>query len=205
MAGANSRGLVFVSILGSVVVAVACSSSSPGGSGMPDASTNGMDSGSPGDDSGPILDTGAPVEAGPRPKQIGSPCTADTDCTTGLTCNMTFPGGMCTKACAMDSDCAGKGGSVGACITMLCFASCVGPDAGVLTEAGTPKAPCKNKAFVCEPITGHTPIYACLPNAEAGTGDGGGGPGDGGGMDSTVGATDSATDSATGSDAPAGD
>ena len=202
MAGANSRGLVFASIVGSVVAAVACSSSSPGGSGtVPDASTNGMDSGSPGDDSGSISDTGAPVEAGPRPKQIGSPCMADTDCSTGLTCNMTFPGGMCTKACAMDSDCAGKGGSVGACITMLCFASCVGPDAGVLTEAGTPKAPCKNKAFDCEPITGHTPTYACLPNAEAGAVDGGGEEAgtEGGGTDSGGGATDSAA----GSDAPA--
>ena len=205
MAGANSRGLVVASILGSVVAAVACSSSSPGGNGnVPDASTSGMDSGPPGDDSGSISDTGAPVEAGPRPKQIGSPCTADTDCTTGLTCNMTFSGGMCTKACAMDSDCAGKGGSVGACITMLCFASCVGPDAGVLTEEGTPKAPCKNKAFDCEPITGHTPAYACLPNAEAGAGDGGGVTDDGGGTDSSGGA-DSATDSATGSDALAAD
>jgi hypothetical protein len=196
MAGANSRGLVFASILGSVVVAVACSSSPGGNTTTPDAATNGMDSGSSGDDSGPIADTGAsPVEAGPRPKQIGSPCTTDSECTTGLTCNLTFPGGMCTKACAMDSDCAGKGGSVGACITMLCFASCVGPDAGILTEAGTPKAPCKNKAFECEPITGHTPTYACIPNLEAGVGDSGGGPGDGGG-------TDSSADSTTGSDAP---
>jgi hypothetical protein len=203
MAGANSRGVVFASILGSVVVAGGCSSS-PGGNGtVPDASTNGMDSGSPGDDSGSISDTGAPVEAGPRPKQIGSPCMADTDCTTGLTCNMTFPGGMCTKACAMDGDCAGKGGSVGACITMLCFASCVAPDAGVLTEAGTPKAPCKNKAFDCEPITGHTPTYACLPNAEAGTGDDGGGQGEGGGT-GDGGGTDSGADSTTtGSDAAA--
>ena len=197
MAGANSRGLVFASILGSVVVAVACSSSSPGGNNTtPDASTNGMDSGSPGDDSGTIPDTGgSALDAAPHPKQIGSPCLVDTDCTAGLTCNMTFPGGMCTKACVMDGDCAGRGGSVGACLMMLCFASCVGPDAGVLTEAGTPKAPCKNKAFDCVPITVHTPTYACVPNAEAGTGDGGGGD-DGGGMDSSA-------DSTTGSDAPA--
>jgi hypothetical protein len=192
MAGAKSLGAVGALISGSLVVAVACSSSSPTGGGPQDAST--MDSGGSGDDSGMVLDTGAPVEAGMHPKAIGSPCLADTDCATGLTCNMTFPGGMCTKACAGDGDCMGRGGSVGACIMMLCFAACPGPDAGVLTEAGTPKAPCKNKAFDCEPITGHTPTYACLPNAEAGAGDGGGD--DGGGMDS------SAADSTTG-DAPA--
>jgi hypothetical protein len=200
MAGAKSLRAIYALASGGLVVVAACSSSSPGGNGnTPDASTSGMDSGSPGDDSGSIYDTGAPVEAGSRPKQIGSPCAADTDCTTGLTCNMTFPGGMCTKACAMDGDCAGKGGSVGACLMMLCFASCVGPDAGVLTEAGTPKAPCKNKAFDCEPITGHTPTYACVPNPEAGTGDDGGGT-DGGETDSSA---DSSADSTTGSDAPA--
>jgi hypothetical protein len=95
----------------------------------------------------------------------------------------------------MDTDCAGKGGSYGACILMLCFASCPGPDAGVLTEAGTPKAPCKNKAFDCEPVTGHMSAYACLPNPEAGVTEGG--PGDDGG------GTDSSADSTTGSDATA--
>jgi hypothetical protein len=198
MAGAKSLRAIYALTSGSVIVAAACSSSTPGGGTMQDASTNpGMDSGG---DSGSNLDTGSPVEAGAKPKQIGSPCVADTDCATGLGCNMMFPGGMCTKTCGMDSDCAGKGGSVGACIMMLCFASCAGPDAGVLTEAGTPKAPCKNKAFDCEPVTGHMTAYACLPNPEAGVTDSG--TDDGGGTDSSADST-AAADSTTGSDAAA--
>jgi hypothetical protein len=103
-------------------------------------------------------------------------------------CNLTFPGGMCTKACTMDSECSGKGGVSGPCIMMLCFASCPGPDAGVLTDAGTIKPPCKNKAFDCEAITGHSSPYACLPNPEAGAGDAGddGGTTDSGGGDATT-------------------
>jgi hypothetical protein len=168
-------------------VAVACGGQSedegsPGGVTTKDSGggVGPFDSGgiNPGDATvDPTTDAGKP----PKPKAMGSPCSADADCAAGLTCHAQFPGGACTKDCAADADCAGKGGSVGACIDSLCFAACsTSADAGAPVDGGKPKAPCKNKAFECVSVPGKAdPV--CMPQ-----GDGGGGDDDGGEADSSA-------------------
>ena len=137
-----------------------------GGTSSPDAGkvtpAGGDDTGSNGPDGSipPASDAGKPS----KPKAIGSPCSLDSDCDSSLTCNTTFPGGLCTKTCAADAECGGKQGSVGACINALCFAACAAAtDAGAVPDdGGKPKSPCKNKAFNCETVPGET-AQICVP------------------------------------------
>jgi hypothetical protein len=77
---------------------------------------------------------------------------------------------MCTKSCAMDTECAGRGGSIGVCLNSICYASCVpAVDAGASDDGGAPEggasAPCKNKSFACLEAPGHTSM-ACQPAPE---------------------------------------
>jgi hypothetical protein len=147
-----------------------CSSDNQAGR-APDASS---DSHAPGDDSGttiPTYDGGRP----PKLKDIGSPCTTSAECRSGLMCDTSFPGGLCTKACTMDMECTGKRIS-GACVGNLCFAACV---MGAVSDAGVPKPPCKNKAFDCVPVPGHAGMV-CLPPSVDGGGMGDGGSGEAG-------------------------
>jgi len=170
-------------LTGSVLMAIACAGQtadgppSPGGTGATgDSGTSGPSSNGNGD-----LDAGTPgvvADAGrtPKPKAVGSPCAADTDCAGGLSCNASFPNGMCTKACTTDTDCAGKSGTTGACVNAMCFALCaVDADAGAIdadggadADGGKPKAPCKNKSFECATPPGRTDLV-CLPPGDAGT------------------------------------
>jgi hypothetical protein len=93
----------------------------------------------------------------------------DSECESTLMCDLNITGGLCTKACTMDGECTGKSGSVGACVSAVCFAPCdVAPDGGPLVDdAGKAKAPCKNKALECTDLPGKT-IPICLPNPDAG-------------------------------------
>ena len=77
---------------------------------------------------------------------------------------------MCTKACTADTDCAGKSGTTGACVSSMCFALCaLDADAGAGdSDGGKPKAPCKNKAFACATPPGRTDLV-CMPGEDAGT------------------------------------
>ncbi len=166
--------------------------SKPGNNTMttPDASKPVVDSGTmsgddssvtpPGDDASTAMD----ASKGGK-KDIGSPCTATTDCRPGLMCDPSFPMGMCTEACTMDTDCLANSHSGGACIGSTCYATCVLTDAGTVStddagaEAGAPKAPCKNKAFACMAVANETSMV-CLPTDAGTSGDDGGGD-DGGG------------------------
>jgi hypothetical protein len=133
-----------------------------------------------GDDAGsnPPLDDGSAPQADDagkisKPKAIGSPCSVNSDCDPALTCNTTFPGGLCTKTCAASAECTGKQGSVGACINALCFAACAAPvDAGTVdADAGKPKSPCKNKAFSCQSVPGETQLICVPPTDDGGVDD----------------------------------
>src|SRR5262249_31342323 len=115
-----------LAVAGCLLALIACSGQAEN---KPNATPD-IDSGttSPLDGSTPPVGDAGKVA---KPKALGSPCTSDPECAQGLTCNTTFPGGLCTKACTADADCAGKRGSVGACINALCFAACnVEPDGG---------------------------------------------------------------------------
>jgi hypothetical protein len=174
--------------------------------GPSDAST---DSNAPADDSGPGL---APPGDGGRvskPKDLGSACTASAECKTGLMCDLSLPNGLCTKACMTDTECAGKRVS-GACIDNLCFATCV---LGAVTDAGRPKAACKNRSFACVDVPGRTAMV-CLPPGDAGSPDAGptrdGGPTEAGADAESVdastgdGETDGHAENEGGTDAPSG-
>jgi hypothetical protein len=58
-----------------------------------------------------------------RSGRLGASCgdSLSSPCNTGLTCVTTFPGGMCTRSCQGDGDCAG-----GYCIlsSLTCYPSC---------------------------------------------------------------------------------
>lgn len=173
-----------------VLASPACSSNnSPSpGMGAPDSSA-GADtySGGGGDDSSSVSDAPASGDAKTsKPKDIGSSCTATAECAMGLMCDMSFPNGICTLACQMDSQCVGRR-IMGICVNSLCFAPCT-PTAPV-TDAGAdaapPKSPCKNSTFECVSVPNETSMV-CLPNPEAGAGEGGPG-GDAEVPDSTTG------------------
>ena len=195
-----------------ILAAAACSSDNKAG-GSSDASTpdsgttvgndssttgGGDDSSttSGGDDSG--VDAGIPTGDGgkpPAPKELGSPCTGTTVCETTLSCNLTLPNGICTKACMTDADCGGTR-IPGVCINSLCLASCVSSaatDAGA-TDAGPPKSPCKNKAFDCESVPGET-VMVCVLAPDAGA-DNDGGAAEGGSTqgDAPAGTADASAD-----------
>lgn len=60
----------------------------------------------------------------PRPdggSTLGQPCTADHECSTGLYCERTLLGGMCTRPCTADSAC---GGAMAACHQGRCHLRC---------------------------------------------------------------------------------
>jgi hypothetical protein len=171
-----ARGCVLAAASALVVIACGGGTDQPGPA---DGSTNPL-----GGDSGvPAYDSGMPPPPGDggkvtKPKALGSPCTMDAECETGLMCNTSIAGGLCTKSCTMNGECTAKGGAVGACVQSICFAPCdVAADGGsIVDDAGKTKAACKNKALVCTAVAGATaPI--CLPNPDAGAGDDGG-PGD---------------------------
>jgi hypothetical protein len=147
---------------GSAASVVSTSSSTTGGpTGSGGSTGSGGATGSGGTSGGP--------DAGPRPKAIGSPCAADVDCVAGLHCDTSFVKGMCTKSCAMDNECTGRGGAVGVCLVSTCYASCVpAVDAGASDDAGT-TAPCKNKSFACMEAPGHTSM-ACQPSPDTDAG-----------------------------------
>jgi hypothetical protein len=179
----------------------------------PDASKPVVDSGvmtgddssvtPPGDDSStPMADAGHG-----RPKDIGSPCMATTDCRPGLTCDTTIAGGMCTEACMMDADCVANSRTTSACVDMKCYATCMptaAGEGGVVDmdggEAGAPKAPCKNKAFDCVASPAGGAAMVCMP------GDAGTTPGDDSGTGDDGSTTnDSSTPAEGGSEAGASD
>jgi hypothetical protein len=177
--GAVAAACLFLAVAG--VQAAACGGSSSdttkggdgGGGGSPvsnDGSTTLEDSSLPqtGDD-GSTVSTPPKAEGGVL-KVIGSPCSVGTDCASG-TCDTNVPNGMCTKACAMDSDCSEKGNSTGsACVDSMCYEFCKQVDAGPIApeDGGKAVSPCKNKALVCEPVAGQ-PAPMCMPNPDAGT------------------------------------
>ena len=66
---------------------------------------------------------GAPcpdVREAAAPAPLFSACTTDRECGTGRTCNTTFSGGMCTRACRRDGDC----GDTGWCYRNACIPQC---------------------------------------------------------------------------------
>jgi hypothetical protein len=100
-------------------------------------------------DAGPDL---APADAAwlrpdGRPN-AGQLCSSDWDCTAGLSCDTTLPGGMCTAACKVDKDCAGDGL---VCHEDRCHPRC---------SARTPVNPCR-KDYVCR-LKGT--LAACVPD-----------------------------------------
>jgi hypothetical protein len=135
---------------------------------VPDSTSNTVESGVDDDssmDDAPIstIDASKP----PRLKAIGSPCSADADCTSG-TCDTTFPNGMCTKTCATDPDCSEKGNKTGAaCLGTTCYEFCKDVDGGTVDDAGKVEGPCKNKAFQCVTVPKET-APVCMPNPDAG-------------------------------------
>ena len=95
-----------------------------------------------------------PPDAGPPPTQIGTPCTADTDCDATDYCVTELEGGLCTRDCSTDEDC-GTGSS---CIVVdprsgaaICLASC---------EVGETPRRCR-QGYGCASGIGTTPV--CLP------------------------------------------
>jgi hypothetical protein len=127
-----------------------------------------IDSNAPADDSGPGVTPPGDGGRVSKPKDLGSACTTSTECKTGLMCDLSFANGLCTKACTTDTECAGKRVS-GACIDNLCFATCV---LGAVTDAGRPRAACKNRSFACVDVPGRTAMV-CLPGGDAGSTDAG--------------------------------
>ena len=96
-------------------------------------------------------------DGGGGKKRLGSDCTADADCRSGLMCDLSTPGGMCTLACAADATCT-DGRTTGVCISSMCYASCdPASDAGAI---------CKRKGYLCTGDTGH---MGCTPNPDAGS------------------------------------
>jgi hypothetical protein len=163
------------------VMAAACggSSASSGGDAGTVPPPPGNDSGAGNDDANTPVnpdDAGTPTPTkkdGGGLKSIGSPCTLDTECTSG-SCNSAIPNGMCTKACMADTDCTEKGNKTGAaCVNSLCFEFCKDLDAGVATDGGKAAAPCKNKALQCEVVSGETTLV-CMYDSDASTTDDGG-------------------------------
>jgi hypothetical protein len=178
----TARAFALAGFMGAIAACAGETDQSPATTPPADAG-NGIDSGGGKPGTGPddtpdaAVDPGGGADGGPKvpkPKAIGSPCTADADCAPTLSCDPAFTGGMCTKTCAADTDCAGKGGAVGACVDTKCFASCtVDADAGATDEdAGKTKGPCKNKTFACVAVPGRVDP-ACLPGADDGGTDSG--------------------------------
>lgn len=96
---------------------------------------------------------------------VGSSCGATAAaCQTGLTCDTSYPNGLCTKTCASSADCLG-----GVCViqtSFQCFKAC------------TTSATCRT-GYSCQDL-GFGP--ACLPgDAPSGAGGGLGALGSGGG------------------------
>jgi hypothetical protein len=95
--------------------------------------------------------------------------------------------GTCTSMCTADTGCPEKGGMLGACVDGYCYASCIpaadgglpNDDAGATGDAGKVPAPCKDKAFACTEVDGHTGTF-CVPGAG---GEGGVEPADASGGD----------------------
>jgi hypothetical protein len=58
---------------------------------------------------------------------IGAACSGDTDCGTGMFCNLDDPGGQCLKKCAADADCGG--GNICALDDgeLKCYVACAKP------------------------------------------------------------------------------
>ncbi len=74
-------------------------------------------------------DTGPPPPPPPTQHHVGGGCTSDMECIPGLTCDKTFPRGMCTKSCTTSRDC----GSTGVCFASKCFHIC----------------PCTRNGYIC--------------------------------------------------------
>ncbi|MEY2582064.1 MAG: hypothetical protein QOE09_1913 [Ilumatobacteraceae bacterium] len=97
--------------------------------------TNGTGTGGAGSGGGGPADSGAAgppttADGGTAPRKIGGGCKSDGDCDTtlGLHCDLTLPGGMCTKACTADLDC-GMTTLMGqraanACVMSECYRGC---------------------------------------------------------------------------------
>jgi len=163
-----------------LVAACAGQQASSGGedSGPGSSSSGAGESGVGGDDSSafdaPSSTTDGPsAKDGSALKSIGSPCSLDTDCTSG-SCDTALPNGMCTKTCAADTDCVEKGNKTGAaCVGTMCYEFCKDVDGGTVSDAGKVSAPCKNKSLECTVVPNET-TPVCMPNPGAGSGDDGG-------------------------------
>lgn len=157
--------------------AAACAGSDKNNGGSPEGGANSNPDSSITPEDGGATGQPAGDSAAPPPppskdssvlKAIGSPCSAGTDCASG-TCDTSVPNGMCTKACATDTDCDEKGNSTGAaCIDSMCFEFCKQvPDSGV-PDGGKIELPCKNKAFICVAEPNESKPL-CVPNPDAGS------------------------------------
>jgi hypothetical protein len=95
----------------------------------------------------------------------------DADCAaSGLRCDLTLPGGSCTKDCASDVDCANDAGVDSVCVSGECYRGCV-PDA---------EEPCRREEYACIGESGHTYCGAAPNDGGSQTTDEGGTTGDGG-------------------------
>lgn len=143
---AQSRLLVALA-LGALVATTQITACSGGDEETPDAGST-PDGGSKPDagnkpDGGNKPDAGETPDAGEEPEDhtIGGPCTGpgnleQGDCDTGLSCipasaslgDLSFPGGVCTKACTTDADCGTHDGSPNQCRDFggdkLCMRGC---------------------------------------------------------------------------------
>jgi hypothetical protein len=72
------------------------------------------------DASMPDVTTTPDVREAAAPLPLFSACTTDRECGTGRTCNTTFSGGLCTRACRRDMDC----GDTGWCYRNACIPQC---------------------------------------------------------------------------------
>jgi hypothetical protein len=145
------RFLLAASAIAALAFAPGCTGEQPGN----DVANNdaAMDTGG-GQDVRTDTRTDAPADTGTLYQQ----CTRDADCGAGSTCNLLFPGGLCTRRCTNDRACGN-----GVCDTQLgCLPSCTPHGGGECDQFGSSCFPydAAGTQYICFPScfpTGTTP------------------------------------------------
>lgn len=93
-----------------------------------------------------------PLDLAPRrpdgASNIGAACSVDHDCTAGLVCDTSMPGGLCTRPCKADAEC---GATRFSCLDNKCLPTC---------NIRSPASDCR-KQYVCQLLAGKS---LCKPD-----------------------------------------